>query len=63
MLNLLAFLIIMLLVATLALYIMRMLPLPEPFGVVLQALVALLILLALLDLIFGGRFLGIPHFR
>jgi hypothetical protein len=43
-------------------YIIRLIPLPPPFGVVAQAVVGLILLLILIDMLLGGRFVGFPRY-
>jgi hypothetical protein len=42
-------------------YIIRLLPLEPPFAAVAQAIVGLILLLILIDMLLGGRFIGFPR--
>lgn len=63
MISALIYILVLCLVFGIILYVVRMLPLPEPFGVIAQAIVALILLLIILDMLLGGRFLGLPPGR
>jgi len=41
-------------------YIVTLLPLPPPFALIAQVILALVLVLCLLDILMGGRFVGGP---
>jgi hypothetical protein len=41
-------------------YVISLLPLPPPFGQIAQIVLALILLLVVVDLLLGGRFLSWP---
>ena len=54
MISILVYILVLCLVFGVCLYVVRTIPLPAPFGMVAQAIVALVFLLVLLDIFFGG---------
>jgi hypothetical protein len=58
---LLIYILILLLIFGVILYVVRLIPLPPPFALIAQAVVGLILLLVLLDLLLGGRFVGFPR--
>ena len=58
MISLLIYVLILLLIFGVILYVVRLIPLPPPFALIAQAVVGLILLLVLLDLLLGGRFVG-----
>ena len=61
MIQLLVYILVLCLFFGLILWVIRSIPLPEPFGAVAQAVVGLILLLILIDMLLGGRFIGIPR--
>lgn len=58
MISLLVAILVLCLVFGVILYIIRLLPIPEPFGQVATIIVALILVLLLIDMLMGGRFVG-----
>ena len=63
MISILIYLLCVALVLSVVIYIIRLLPLPAPFDVVAQAIVALIFLLLLVEMLTGGRFTGLAPLR
>jgi hypothetical protein len=40
-------------------YVLTLLPLPAPFGLIVQVILALVMVLFLLDILLGGRWVGL----
>jgi len=59
--QLLVYILILCLFFGLILWVIRSIPMPEPFGMIAQAVVGLILLLVLLDMLLGGRFIGMPR--
>ena len=59
MITLLIYVLILLIFFSVLFYVVRMIPLPAPFAMLAQAVVGLVLLLVLLDLLLGGRFVGL----
>jgi asparagine N-glycosylation enzyme membrane subunit Stt3 len=62
MIGLLLYVLVLLIFFSILFYVVRMIPLPPPFGMVAQAVIGLILLLVLLDLLLGGRFVGFPRY-
>jgi hypothetical protein len=43
--------------------VITLLPLPAPFGLIVQVILALVLVLCLLDILLGGRFVGLAPLR
>jgi len=61
MVSLLVWILVLCLVFGIVVWIIQLLPLPPPFGMIAQAVVALILLLIVLDVLLGGRFLSMPR--
>ena len=44
-------------------YVLQMLPLPPPFALIVQVILALVLVLLLLDILLGGRYVGLGPLR
>jgi len=61
MISVLIYIIILLLVFSVFWWILQTIPLPPPFGMIAHVVIALILLLVLLDVVLGGRFLALPR--
>jgi uncharacterized membrane protein (GlpM family) len=60
MISILIYILILCLVFGVIYYIVTLLPLPPPFALIAQVILALVLVLCLLDILMGGRFVGGP---
>jgi uncharacterized membrane protein (GlpM family) len=63
MISILIYILILCLVFGVVYYVITLLPLPPPFALIAQVILALVLVLCLLDLLLGGRFVGLAPLR
>lgn len=61
MISLLIYILVLFLFFGVIMWVIQTLPIPHPFNMVAQGVLALILLLIVLDILLGGRFIGLPR--